>query len=173
MRSWGRPSFLHFFSLFVNGTDRQWCPHRPFVLLVFSVCSSNSCELMQRSFEVLGFCCRGFDGLSANSVGMSVCRSDCLLTLVRPSVRGAADWLSPLLLELRFYFGSVSDLFLGLLGPSWLHDFGKIMWVPLLVTLGLSQFSLEECLSVPIHSPPGCLIGPSIGIRAGYGTLWV
>jgi hypothetical protein len=33
----------------------------------------------------------------------------------------------------------------------------------------------EEFLSAPIHSPPlsGRLIGPSIGIRAGCGFLWL
>jgi hypothetical protein len=45
------------------------------------------------------------------------------------------------------------------------------MWESLVVNLGYRPSSLfgEEFLSAPIHSPlSGHLIGPSIGIRAGY-----
>jgi hypothetical protein len=64
-------------------------------------------------------------------------------------------------------------LFLGLVGPLSLRDLGKLVWESLVVNLGYRPSSLlgEEFLSAPIHSPlSGRLIGPSIGIRAGYGS---
>jgi hypothetical protein len=95
-----------------------------------------------------------------------------------PGDRGQSAWavsgqLSPLLLASCFHFGIVWGLFLGLVRPLSLRDLGKLVWESLVVNLGYRPSSLlgEEFLSTPIHSPlSGRLIGPSIGIRAGYGS---
>jgi hypothetical protein len=65
------------------------------------------------------------------------------------SAWGFAKCLSSLLLELCFRFGLSWDLFLGLVGPLWLRDLGKLMWESLVFILGLSRLISRnslECL---------------------------
>jgi hypothetical protein len=52
------------------------------------------------------------------------------------SARGCVDCLSPLRLELRFCVTLSWGLFLGLVGPLWLRDLGKLVWESLVVNLG-------------------------------------
>jgi hypothetical protein len=66
-----------------------------------------------------------------------------------------AELLSPLLLEFRFRFGVVWDLFLGLVGLLLLCDLGKLVWESLVVNLGHMPSSLfgEEFYQLPFTPP--------------------
>jgi hypothetical protein len=80
------------------------------------------------------------------------------------SARCTTDCLSSSLLDSCFLFALSCDLFLGLVGPLWLCDLGKLVWESMELILGHNQVHLfgEEFLWAPIRSPLSSrLIGSS------------
>jgi hypothetical protein len=101
--------------------------------------------------------------------------ADSLWLVHRWSVPRWQIFPSPLPLELWFRFMLCWDLFLGLVGPLWLRDLGKLVWEPLVVSLVQVKFDSSEknFYRLPF-TPPflSCrLIGPSIWPEIKGGSL--
>jgi hypothetical protein len=96
--------------------------------------------------------------------------ANCSPSHLRPSAQGFADCLSHLPLELRFRLGFVWDLFLGLVGPVWLRDLGKLVWDFLVVNLGNRQSSSFEKNFYRLSFTPHPLWSPNRSFSCGH--LW-